>query len=96
MLHLVTAVMGYEITVPPSADPGLPFPGKVSQMSSLRRLHPRGLLWPFGVFGTKTSDRVRNVTDLGIYKIGVEAGFYGDMGRVAGFSTKLSNVYLDG
>ena len=29
------------------------------------------------------------------YSLAVEAGFYGDTGRVIGFFTKLSNVHLD-
>ena len=46
-------------------------------------------------FGTKSRDEGgRNVMVIDIdhfYSLAVEAGFYGDTGRVIGFFTKLSN-----
>ena len=46
-------------------------------------------------FWDETSQRGRNVTSYGykyhFYSLAVEAGFYGDCGRVVGTFTKLSN-----
>ena len=46
-------------------------------------------------FGTKSRDEVKNVTVIDIYyfySLAVEAGFYGDAGRMIGCFTKLSNI----
>ena len=60
-----------------------------SVLNVLHRLRPRICL-----VRTKSRERGRNVTDKYIYhfySLAVEAGFYGDTGRVIGFFTKLSN-----
>ena len=65
-----------------------------SVLSVFHRLRPRTCL--VCDFGTKSREEGRKVTESYIYhffSLAVEAGFYGDTGRVIGFFTKLSNVY---
>ena len=47
-------------------------------------------------FGTKSREEGKKCNGIGIYiyhfySLAVEAGFYGDTGKVIGFFTKLSN-----